>query len=899
MAKININEIIDIAEIDKLIAKLEQANKEVAALREAEIKNAKALKSSIESLSSASVKHTDQIEITAKETKELETRYKKLNESYSTGAVKIAALKEAQKLANNANKLEAKLLASKEGSYNRLSAQYSLNKLKLNQLSKEERKAGTEGAKLEAQTKDIYEEMKRLQEVTGKTSLNVGNYADAFGSTIPIIGRANAALKAFLANPVVAIVGAIVAVFAGLRAAMQRSEEGQDRLNKAFRVMQAAVDPVLDLVGSLAIALFDILPAAFKRSINFFKAFGLSAELAFAQTRLAWNKLTGDTEEVTALETQIISIKEEFVELRKENVKLGDEIGESFEQLAEDAGNLGKKIEDNIKNGGKLADLEAKRNRAERKVIVENAKLLNKEAELRAFAEEQKKVNADAALEAAKESFDLAEKAAANDVALARLRFSIAQQESALAADDIEAKRKIADANAAIFQAETALFNKKRERERILNSIRLEAFKQENDRAKAQLEIEKLRASVSIGVNKSILASTEEGEIAKAAAARNTRDIVSKLAEERLAIETQALNTQLSLNLISQADYDSKVLLLNERKITALLNAETAYRNELAKLRTEPIDVLPDQEDKKLKLPEGLSDAAEKANRDRKDREADEARSRELINKQVKESTDFLVSEVNRLAAARTQAAEAELLRADNRVLSATAELNAQVALADAGYAANVTDAQRRLDLEKTNQKKALKEKEKAQRAQEAINTASEIANLVTAAAGIWAEFKNPLLAIPAIAVMFGSYAAAKITARKVAGKKKFAKGGLEIVGGGSHASGNDTYMGFNSGGRPAYAERGEAHMIISKGNTRKYGDILPIIEKGLNTGTFDSLLGANVSPSMSLHQNVDMSLVETHLSAIRRNGEKTVSYDGNGNEIHRYKNTITRVINN
>lgn len=30
-----------------------------------------------------------------------------------------------------------------------------------------------------AETKAIYEEMKRLQEVTGKTSLNVGNYSDA------------------------------------------------------------------------------------------------------------------------------------------------------------------------------------------------------------------------------------------------------------------------------------------------------------------------------------------------------------------------------------------------------------------------------------------------------------------------------------------------------------------------------------------------------------------------------------------------------------------------------------------------------------------------------------------------------------------------------------------------
>lgn len=43
----------------------------------------------------------------------------------------------------------------------------------------EEREATEEGRKLVAETKAIYEEMKRLQEVTGKTSLNVGNYSDA------------------------------------------------------------------------------------------------------------------------------------------------------------------------------------------------------------------------------------------------------------------------------------------------------------------------------------------------------------------------------------------------------------------------------------------------------------------------------------------------------------------------------------------------------------------------------------------------------------------------------------------------------------------------------------------------------------------------------------------------
>jgi chromosome segregation ATPase len=97
----------------------------------------------------------------------------------SENAKRLAELKQAQKEANEINKLVVKINQSAEGSYNRLSAQYSLNKIFLNNMTVEEREATEDGRKLVAETKAIYEEMKRLQEATGKTSLNVGNYSDA------------------------------------------------------------------------------------------------------------------------------------------------------------------------------------------------------------------------------------------------------------------------------------------------------------------------------------------------------------------------------------------------------------------------------------------------------------------------------------------------------------------------------------------------------------------------------------------------------------------------------------------------------------------------------------------------------------------------------------------------
>lgn len=83
-----------------------------------------------------------------------------------------AQIKEANRVAQ----LQATIANSAEGSYNRLSAQYELNKIKLNQMSAAERNAADSGKKLEAETKAIYQQMIRLQEVTGNYRLSVGHY---------------------------------------------------------------------------------------------------------------------------------------------------------------------------------------------------------------------------------------------------------------------------------------------------------------------------------------------------------------------------------------------------------------------------------------------------------------------------------------------------------------------------------------------------------------------------------------------------------------------------------------------------------------------------------------------------------------------------------------------------
>ena len=82
--------------------------------------------------------------------------------------------------ANRIAKLQMQIANSAEGSYNRLAAQYELNKIKLNQMSGAQRQAADAGKKLEAETMAIYLQMQKLQEATGNYRLSVGHYQKAW-----------------------------------------------------------------------------------------------------------------------------------------------------------------------------------------------------------------------------------------------------------------------------------------------------------------------------------------------------------------------------------------------------------------------------------------------------------------------------------------------------------------------------------------------------------------------------------------------------------------------------------------------------------------------------------------------------------------------------------------------
>lgn len=261
------------------------------------------------------------------------------------------------------------------------------------------------------------------------------------------------------------------------------------------------------------------------------------------------------------------------------------------------------------------------------------------------------------------------------------------------------------------------------------------------------------------------------------------------------------------------------------------------------------------------------------------------------------EATNIFLEQLQAIMQAEVELAQIQVEKAQERVDAAKSAYDAEVEARNNGYANNVATAKKELQQEKKNLAEKEKLLQQAQRRQEAVNTAMQVSNLITASALIWSQLGFPW-AIPALAVMWTSFAVAKAKAAQVtkAQSEEYGEGGLEFLDGGSHASGNDIDLRTkNKDGKNMRAEGGEAMAIINKRSTRRYRRQLPEIIKSLNKGTFEDkymkafdrgeTLQAQISMSRS---DVDLSRLENDISAIKKQGESRIySYpDGSVVEI-------------
>lgn len=276
----------------------------------------------------------------------------------------------------------------------------------------------------------------------------------------------------------------------------------------------------------------------------------------------------------------------------------------------------------------------------------------------------------------------------------------------------------------------------------------------------------------------------------------------------------------------------------------------------------------------------------------------------EEFKQSILDASEFAIENLKNVAQARVEAAEKAVQAAEKEVSARQKVLDAEIQARANGYANNVATAQKELDFARKQQEKALRDKKKAQKQQERIDTLMQASSLVTATANLWKDLG--LAAIPAIALMWGSFAFAKIKASQLSKAsdqtEEYGNGTVEMIDyGGSHASGNDVDLGTTKDGKRRRVEKGEYFAVINKRSSQRYRRLVPDLINSLNKGTFEqkylnAYSGADEVTNIMQGGNVDLSNVERDLKSIKESaGHKFIT--GADGTIIEVKGNVKRII--
>ena len=223
------------------LSEVEKAEQRLAYLQSDEGKRLLELKAKIAELTSARKQQKATVDPLAQAQEKLAYAQSEENQQLKLYSTQI---REANQIAQ----LQATIANSAEGSYNRLSAQYALNKIRLNQMSAAEREAADSGKKLEAETNAIYQQMIKLQEATGNYRLSVGHYQktwDGLGISISQVVRELPAAAVSLNT-----------FFLGISNNIPMVVDEINRLRKKNELLRAEGKETVSVIKSIAKSLF-------------------------------------------------------------------------------------------------------------------------------------------------------------------------------------------------------------------------------------------------------------------------------------------------------------------------------------------------------------------------------------------------------------------------------------------------------------------------------------------------------------------------------------------------------------------------------------------------------------------------------------------------------------------
>jgi TP901 family phage tail tape measure protein len=301
--------------------------------------------------------------------------------------------------------------------------------------------------------------------------------------------------------------------------------------------------------------------------------------------------------------------------------------------------------------------------------------------------------------------------------------------------------------------------------------------------------------------------------------------------EDQIAFEELKEKAILDIRL----KYAQQALALLENTQGAQSDAALALRKTINEIQGDIAEIAKKGADKKFNLYSliGLDPESDK-----------DAKIIDGINTAARATIDIL-SEVY---ARRVETAEQAIEASDKEIDSIQREidekekqLTTEKEQAALGFASRQIEVEQEIDLlkrqqeaEKVEREKAVKEKQKAQKAQAILDTLTQGSSLITAAAQIFQSvaaipFLGVGIAAGLVAAMIGSFVAAKVKVFSNINKQKARRGMTGKVTGKLHSQGGERF------GDHIEVERDEAFGILSREATAKHGDAFEAFVKAAN----------------------------------------------------------------
>ena len=949
-------------------------------------------------------------------------------------AQEIAVLKKQTADQNYLNKLQAKLANSMAGSYNALSAQYELNKIKMNNLSQAYLENTEAGKKLVKETAEIYAAMDKYQKSTGKHTLSVGNYKQAFdglGFSISQVARelpslAISANTFFLAisNNIPMVIDEIQKLRAANEAAAKAGEAQVSITGKLVKSLFSFNTVMVLILTAFSIWGKDItnwIGSLFKgkttvdqlkRSTTDLKdamlEAGKSAVNESVRLNILYKAATDSTRSQNERLKAVKELKKEYPEYLKnlsdETIMTGN-ASKEYKELAKHILSvaMARAYEEKIqKNAKEVIDLEEKKNQ----VLEEGRKTYQKQQkEIEELKRSSKGIGVGAvALEAAlqgqasawntakkeaksyddqiavinKSSEELAKKVVIPDLLAGDkgnkkkertkkdfdLQSEYENSRIALIIDSRlkeqeERKKATADELKKLKESTTekqratqlyadTVYNieakLRRDLEKLQNdwrvedlqithdrlSERLKAVRRgtadelliqvqllENERAQDELRIKQSTDSEQVK-NERLLILQRSYQLASIQLQKDFTDNQDKRIIDRsvFRLNQQQQAESAAFNIVQRSEKEQSRfrLKLEREKWEQILELTRQYGEQITGYNVKTVEDTIKGIDNAIKRDTSGWDSKQGVFGNlfdlvfgdafsAKDGKSGAERA-EQFKDSILEASEFAIENLKSVAQARVEAAEVAVQAAEKEVSARQKVLDAEIQARANGYANNVATAQKELDFARKQQEKALRDKKKAQKQQERIDTLMQASSLVTATANLWKDLG--LAAIPAIALMWGSFAFAKIKASQLSkasqDTEEYGDGTVEMIDyGGSHASGNDVDLGTTKDGKRRRVERGEYFAVVNKRSSQKYKKLVPDLINSLNKGTFEqkylnAYSGSDEVTNIMQGSTVDLSKVEKDLKSIKEQGRVKYITGADGTIIE-VRGNIKRII--